>query len=63
MNILRQIADILAFRARASALSHQIELGALTDTERDAALSALLLSPVVQAAEPAHRLTATPVAA
>lgn len=63
MTILRQIADILAFRARASALSHKIELGTLTNAERDAAIAALLLSPAAKPAEPAQAMTAAPVAA
>lgn len=63
MTILRQIADILAFRARASALSHKIELGTLTNTERDAAITALLLSPAVKPAEPAQAVAASAIAA
>lgn len=45
MTILRQIADFLAFRARAAALAARIEDGVLSRDEREAAVAALLLAP------------------
>lgn len=63
MTILRQIADFLAFRARAAALSQKIEDGVLSPAEREAATAALLLSPVVKPVEPARRMAAKTVAA
>lgn len=63
MTILRRIADVLAFRSRATALSQKIEEGVLSPAEREAAISALLLSPKVNSAEAARRMAAKTVAA
>lgn len=58
MTILRQIADFLAFRARAAALAQKLEDGVLSSAERDAALSALLLAPVAKPVRSAKRMAA-----